>query len=238
MPILPDFETAQTMFHEYEINVPRGTFEKLEIYADFLVDYNQKVNLTALTDGDEILRKHFLDSFLLHHFAEKCFSDSAKVLDIGSGAGFPGVPLALLRPDLDITLLDSLNKRIIFLDLLKEKLSCKYQAIHGRAEDFAKNPDYRERFDIVTARAVAGLPILAEYSLPYVKPGGYWVAMKGKEDIQPALHAIDVLRGTLEDSITYQLPGGDERTLYIIKKLSPCPTKYPRKIAQIKQKTL
>ena len=114
MPILPDFESAQNLFQQYQIDVPRGTFQKLEIYADFLVEYNQHVNLTAITDGQEILRKHFLDSFLLYHFGEQCFPASAKVLDIGSGAGFPGVPLALLKPDFQITLLDSLNKRITF----------------------------------------------------------------------------------------------------------------------------
>ena len=238
MSVLPDFETSESIFQEYQIHVPRGTFEKLEIYADFLIDYNQKVNLTAVTDGMEILKKHFLDSFLLHHFAEICFPDHARILDIGSGAGFPGVPLALLRPDLEITLLDSLNKRILFLEQLREKLDCHYQAIHGRAEDFAKNPDFRESFQVVTARAVAALPMLAEYSLPYVKPGGYWIAMKGREEIKPALQAIRILGGKLESTIHYQLPGGDERALYLIKKLSPCPTKYPRKIAQIKQKPL
>ncbi|MBR4318627.1 MAG: 16S rRNA (guanine(527)-N(7))-methyltransferase RsmG [Oscillospiraceae bacterium] len=236
--MLPDFETAQKMFQTYQIDVPRGTFEKLEIYADFLVEYNQRVNLTAITDGQDILRKHFLDSFLLYHFAEKYFPDSAKILDIGSGAGFPGVPLALLKPDFQITLLDSLGKRITFLKLLKEKLNCNYQAIHGRAEEFAKRSDYREAFDVVTARAVASLPMLAEFSLPYVKLNGYWLAMKGKEDISPAISAIQKLGGNLEQTISYQLPDGDERTLFIIKKISPTPTKFPRKFAQIKQKPL
>lgn len=107
-----------------------------------------------------------------------------------------------------------------------------------RAEELAKLPDYRENFDIVTARAVAALPMLAEFSLPYVKTGGFWIAMKGKEEIQPALHAIQILGGKLEHTISYQLPDGDERTLYLIKKISPTPTKYPRKFAQIKQKQL
>ena len=130
-----------------------------------------------------------MDSFLLYHFAERYFPDSAEILDIGSGAGFPGVPLALLKPDFQITLLDSLEKRITFLNLLKEKLKCSYTAIHGRAEEFAKLPEYREAFDVVTARAVASLPMLAEFSLPYVKISGYWIAMKGKEDISPAIPA-------------------------------------------------
>lgn len=236
--MLPDYTSAQKLFQQYSIDVSRETFQKLEIYADFLVDYNQHVNLTAITDGQEILRKHFLDSFLLYTHAENYFPDSAKILDIGSGAGFPGVPLALLKPDFQITLLDSLNKRITFLALLKEKLGCHYQPVHGRAEELAKLPDYRENFDIVTARAVAALPMLAEFSLPYVKTGGFWIAMKGKEEIQPALHAIQILGGKLEHTISYQLPDGDERTLYLIKKISPTPTKYPRKFAQIKQKQL
>ena len=238
MPILPDYETSQKLFQEYQLDVPRGTFDKLQIYADFLVDYNQHVNLTAITDGNEILRKHFLDSFLLYSHAGNYFPDSAKVLDIGSGAGFPGVPLALLKPDFEITLLDSLNKRITFLALLREKLQCSYTPVHGRAEELAKTPDYRESFDIVTARAVASLPMLAEFSLPYVKTGGFWISMKGKEDISPAIPAVQKLGGKLEQTISYQLPDGDERTLYIIKKISPTSTKYPRKFAQIKQKPL
>lgn len=238
MAILPNFETAEALFSAYHLDVPRGTFAKLESYAEFLLDYNQKVNLTALTDGEDILKKHFLDSFLLYHFAEKCFPDSASILDIGSGAGFPGVPLALLRPDFSVTLLDSLNKRILFLELLKERLACSYTAVHGRAEELARLSDYRETFDVVTARAVAALPMLAEFSLPYVRTGGYWLAMKGKEEIQPALHAIQTLGGQLEQTISYQLPDGDERSLYLIRKISPCPTKYPRKFAQIKQKAL
>ncbi len=238
MSILPDFEAAQNLFQKYHIDVPRGTFEKLEIYADFLVDYNQHVNLTAITDGKEVLTKHFLDSFLLYAHAGACFPDAAKILDIGSGAGFPGVPLALLKPDFQITLLDSLNKRITFLELLREKLQCSYTPIHGRAEELAKTSQYREAFDVVTARAVAALPILAEFSLPYVKSGGFWIAMKGKEDMNPALHAVKLLGGKLQNTISYQLPDGDERTIYIIKKISPTPTKYPRKFAQIKQKQL
>lgn len=238
MPILPDYETSEKLFQEYQLDVPRGTFDKLQIYADFLVDYNQHVNLTAITDGNEILRKHFLDSFLLYSHAGNYFPDSAKILDIGSGAGFPGVPLALLRPDFDITLLDSLGKRITFLELLRRKLDCSFSAVHGRAEEFAKLPDYRECFDVVTARAVASLPMLAEFSLPYVRIGGFWISMKGKEDISPALSAILKLGGKLEQTISYQLPDGDERMLYIIKKISPTPTKYPRKFAQIKQKQL
>ena len=161
------------------------------------------------------------------------------MLDIGSGAGFPGVPLGILRPDLQITLLDSLNKRIVFLDQLREKVGGTYQTVHGRAEELAKIAEFREMFDAVTARAVAAMPMLAEYSLPFVKTGGYWLAMKGpNEDIKPALQAIRMLGGKFEEEIRYTLPGGDERVIFVVKKCRATPTKYPRNSGQIKQKPL
>ncbi|MDE5769395.1 MAG: 16S rRNA (guanine(527)-N(7))-methyltransferase RsmG [Oscillospiraceae bacterium] len=238
MALLPDYVQASELFQKFNVNVPHGTYKKLESYAEFLVEYNQHVNLTAVTDGEGILKKHFLDSFLLHELARDCFPQSAKLLDIGSGAGFPGVPLSLIRPDLQITLLDSLRKRIVFLEQLREKLDCQYTAVHGRAEEFAKDPDYRESFNVVTARAVAALPVLAELSLPYVRMGGYWLAMKSHEEIRPALQAIRLLGGELVDTISYQLSGGDARNLYLVRKVSSCPEKFPRKFAQIKQKSL
>lgn len=235
--MLPEFETAAELFSGYGMNVSHETYEKMEKYAEFLVEYNEKVNLTAVTEGEEILKKHFLDSLLLEKYGT--IPQNARVLDIGSGAGFPGVPLALQRPDLDITLLDSLNKRIIFLDLLCEKLGIVCHTHHGRAEQDAKNPDFREQFDVVTARAVAALPTLAEYSLPFVKVGGIWIAMKGpNEPIKSALQAIRLLGGKLVDTIAYQLPGGDERVIYVVKKISQTPTKYPRNSGQIKAKPL
>lgn len=237
--MLPDFQTANAVFSQYDLHVSCETFQKLENYAEFLTEYNQKVNLTALTQGEDILIKHFLDSLLLHRMCGSYFTENASVLDIGSGAGFPGVPLALLRADLNITLLDSLQKRIVFLDLLKERLDCLYTAIHGRAELLAKQPEFREQFEVVTARAVAALPTLAEYSLPFVKQGGYWLAMKGpNEEIQPALPAIQTLGGTVHETIHYSLPGGDERLIYVVKKSGTTPTKYPRNSGQIKQKPL
>ncbi len=238
MTILPDYAQADKLFQVFKIDVPHETFCQFETYAEFLVEYNQYVNLTAVTDGDSILKKHFLDSILLHEYAKSCFPQSAKILDIGSGAGFPGVPLSLIRPDLQVVLLDSLRKRIVFLEKLREKLHCSYTAVHGRAEELAKDPMYRESFDVVTARAVASLPILAELSLPYVKTGGYWLAMKSHETIEPALQAIQMLGGEWVDTVSYQLPGGDVRNLHLIRKISPCTTKYPRKFAQIKQKSL
>ena len=237
--MLPEFESAKALFSQYDLEVSRETYQKLEDYAAFLVAYNENVNLTAITDGDGILKKHFIDSLLLHGICKVQFSEGGRVLDIGSGAGFPGVPLALQRPDLRITLLDSLNKRIVFLQQLCEKLGLSYEAVHGRAEQLAKDETYREQFDVVTARAVAALPTLAEYSLPFVKIGGYWIAMKGPgEDVQPALQAMRVLGGKLIDTHRYTLPDGEERVIYVVKKLSPTPTKFPRNSGQIKAKPL
>ncbi|MBR3629085.1 MAG: 16S rRNA (guanine(527)-N(7))-methyltransferase RsmG [Oscillospiraceae bacterium] len=237
--MLPAFEQVAALFHDCGVDVSRETYEMMEVYAAFLVAYNEKVNLTAVTEGNEILRKHFLDSMLL---AVKCGSylpEGGAVLDIGSGAGFPGVPLCIVRPDLDITLLDSLNKRIVFLDALREKLGITYRTIHGRAEELARKQEYRERFDAVTARAVAAMPVLAEYSLPFVKQNGYWMAMKGpNEEIRPALQGIRMLGGHSEEDVRYSLPGGDERVIFVVKKCSPTPTKYPRNSGQIRQKPL
>lgn len=235
--MLPEYEIANALFQCYDLDVSRETYAKMEEYAAFLVDYNQKVNLTAVTGGDEILRKHFLDSCLLARYVS--IPQGSRLLDIGSGAGFPGVPLKLLRNDLHITLLDSLQKRIAFLELLCQRLDVSCTCRHGRAEQDAKLPDMREQFDIVTARAVASLPTLAEYALPFVKVGGIWAAMKGPgESVKPALQAIRMLGGHLEETIPYQLPGGDARVIYVVKKVSQTLTKYPRNSSQIKQKPL
>ncbi len=236
--MFPEFEQAAAVFAAEGLNVSRETYGLLQKYAEFLVSYNEKVNLTAVTDGSEIFRKHFLDSLLLLQKAPGCFSEGAAVLDIGSGAGFPGVPLALVRRDLHMTLLDSLQKRVTFLEQLCDLLGVECRTMHGRAELLAKT-ELRESFDTVTARAVAALPTLAEYSLPYVKPDGYWLAMKGPgEEIKPALQAIRLLGGELTDTISYTLPGGDERVIYVVKKCKATPTKYPRNSSQIKQKPL
>lgn len=233
--MLPEYNASLPLFAEYGLNVSCETYAKLEEYAAFLVAYNTRVNLTSVTEGEEILRKHFLDSLLLEVYCREQMQDS--LLDIGSGAGFPGVPISLLRPDLSVTLLDSLQKRITFLEALRDRLAASYTAVHGRAEQYVR--EHREAFGCVTARAVAALPMLAEYSLPYVRVGGYWLAMKGpNEPIRPALQAIRVLGGELVDTIRYHLPGGDARVIYVVKKISHTPTKYPRNSGQIKQKPL
>ena len=237
--MLPDYASAQALFSQYDLSVSRETYQKLEDYAVFLADYNEHVNLTAITDGDGILKKHFLDSLLLEAQCRAYLPEGGRLLDIGSGAGFPGVPLALVRPDLDITLMDALQKRIVFLELLRDKLGLRYAAIHGRAEQLGRDGAYREQFDVVTARAVAALPTLAEYSLPLVKVGGWWLAMKGpNEAVDPALAAIGTLGGKLVETLRTTLPDGEERAVYVVKKVAATPTKYPRNSGQIKQKPL
>ena len=195
------------------------------------------VNLTAITDSEGILVKHFLDSVLLLKYAE--IPQGARLIDVGTGAGFPSVPLAIMREDLEITLLDSLNKRIVFLEKLTEKLGVKAECIHSRAEDTAKNPDYREKFDVAVARAVANLPVLAEYCMPFVKAGGKFIAMKGTgEDLTLARNAIKILGGELSQDIDYTIPEDNARKIAVIAKITSTPAKYPRISAKIKSKPL
>lgn len=208
--------------------------EGLSRYRELLTEWNGKFNLTAITEEEEVEVKHFADSLSLLTVRE--ISEGAKMLDIGSGAGFPGIPVKIARPDWDITLLDSLNKRIIFLNTVIEELKLpKISAIHGRAEELARKPEFRERFDLVTSRAVARLNILCEYSMPFVRSGGLFVAMKGSEapeEIAEAEKAIRLLGGELLDCREIRLAlGGEEEIshhLVIIKKKGKTPTKYPR----------
>ena len=174
--MLPEYKVCCSAFSKYGLDLQRSVFEKLDCYAEFLVEYNEKVNLTAITEPSEILIKHFIDSILLSKHVD--IPEKSRIIDVGTGAGFPSVPLKIYRPDINITLLDSLNKRIVFLEQLCDKLVIDADFIHGRAEDFSKLPEYREKFDFSCARAVANLPVLCELCLPYVKTGGVFIAMK------------------------------------------------------------
>lgn len=237
MGILNDFEHCRKVFENEGLELSQEQYGKFCIYADFLVEYNKMVNLTAITDSEGILVKHFLDSVLLLKYAE--IPQGARLIDVGTGAGFPSVPLAIMRGDLEITLLDSLNKRIVFLEKLTEKLGVKAECIHGRAEDIAKNPDYREKFDVAVARAVANLPVLAEYCMPFVKVGGKFIAMKGTgEDLTLARNAIKILGGELSQDIDYTIPEDNARKIAVIAKIISTPAKYPRISAKIKSKPL
>ncbi len=193
-------------------------------YRDYLKEYNEKVNLTAITDDRDIAVKHFLDSVL----GEKFLPKNASVVDVGSGAGFPAVPLKIVRPDLKFTLMDSLNKRVVFLQSLIEKLDLSdITAVHARAEEGAKT--YREKFDAAVARAVAPLPTLLEYVLPLVRVGGLFVAYKGnaEEELAQSEHALRVLGGKLLRKEEFSLCG-DKRTVLVFEKTSKTPERYPR----------
>ncbi|MBQ7880258.1 MAG: 16S rRNA (guanine(527)-N(7))-methyltransferase RsmG [Clostridia bacterium] len=202
--------------------------ELFEIYFHQLIDYNQKVNLTAITEKEEVYIKHFYDSCLASEFIPQ----NAKVLDVGTGAGFPGVPIKIVRNDIDLHLVDSLNKRIIFLNELKQKLNIKYSTYHSRAEDFCSQADNRESFDVCVSRAVAKLNILAEYCLPLVKVGGIFISYKAGEvedELQQSLKAINILGGEVLNVKKLNLPNDmGNRTLIIIKKIKNTPKKYPR----------
>ncbi len=200
-------------------------------YADLLVEWNSFVNLTTITDPDEIVVKHFADSLALIHYMD--LKDQT-LIDLGSGAGFPGIPLKIAVPSLQITLVDSLQKRIKFLDTVISELKLTgITTIHSRAEDLAQDKDYREQFDLCTPRAVANLSTLSEYSLPFVKVGGYFVPYKSEktdEELTDAAFAIEKLGGETEKVISYELPGTDlHRTLILIRKGNTTPKKYPRK---------
>lgn len=213
-----------------------GQFDR---YAELLVEWNEKINLTAITDPEGILVKHFLDSLLLLNAI--AIPEQAKLIDVGTGAGFPSLPVRIARPDLQVTLLDSLQKRLTFLQEVTKALTVSAECVHSRAEDGGKLPAYREQYDVATARAVARLRELAEYCLPFVKVGGVFAALKGpemEEEIEEAKPAIRALGGKIEKVLTYPLPDGSGRTIVLIRKISQTPTKYPRISAKIKKQPI
>ena len=234
--MLPDFDFCRKAFTKYELGLTEEMYRKFDIYAEFLVEYNKNVNLTAITDPVEILYKHFIDSVLMLKYAE--IKPNSSVIDVGTGAGFPSVPAKIYDESLKITLLDSLNKRISFLQQLCEKLQIDAEFVHGRAEDIAKLPVYRETFDISCARAVANMSLLSEYCLPFVGVGGRFIALKGpNEDISSGLNAVKILGGDVSRETNYDVEG-DSRKIVIVNKISQTPPKYPRNSAQIKKKSL
>ena len=223
------------------IELKEDCLEKFENFRQTLLETNKYLNLTSITDEEEVNYKHFLDSLLPLQKIE--FKENSKVIDIGTGGGFPGLPMKFYRDDLDITLLDSLNKRIKFLKdtIYKMELS-KIEAIHGRAEELGRQKEYRETYDYAISRAVSRLNTLVEYSLPFVKVGGYFISMKGpggREEAEEAKNAIKLLGGESTDIIEYQLDYEDsDRTLIVIKKISPTAKKYPRGGGKPKNKPL
>ena len=213
-----------------EIELSLDEIEKLYKFMYLLLEWNEKINLTAITEPEDIILKHFVDSITI----KKYIKSENKVLDMGTGAGFPGIPLKIISSDTYFTLVDSLNKRIIFLNEVCDKLKLdKIENIHSRAEELAKNKKYREQYDVVTSRAVARLASLVEYMLPFVKVGCRCICMKGSnvdEELIEAKKAINVLGGEIEKVDKFLLPNSDiERNIVIIKKIKNTSCKYPRK---------
>lgn len=234
--MFPDFKLCCAAFEKYGLNLDKLIYDKLSIYCDFLIEYNKNVNLTAITEPTDILYKHFIDSILMVKYVD--IPQNACVIDVGTGAGFPSIPLKIYRPDINLTLLDSLNKRITFLQLLCEKIEIQAEFIHGRAEDFSKKSEYREKFDVSCARAVANMSLLSELCIPFVKIGGKFVSMKGpNENISLGYNAIEMLGGNVSRETNYSLEN-EERRIIQIEKISQTPTKYPRNSSQIKKKLL
>lgn len=212
-----------------EVNLTEEQISKFITYKELLKEWNQKINLTAITEDSEIVLKHFIDSLTVL----KYIPQNANIIDVGTGAGFPGIPTKIVREDVSVTLLDSLNKRINFLNDVIEKTNLEnIKTVHGRAEDFGQNKECREKYDVAVARAVANLSTLTELCLPFVKVGGSFIAMKGNstEEFEEAKKAIEILGGKIEKIDKFNLPGTDiERNIVVIKKIDKTPNQYPRK---------
>ncbi len=213
--------------------------KRFDLLSELLVEQNKTMNLTAITDPDGIAVKHFADSISVLSACE--FTQGTRVMDIGTGAGFPGIPLLIMRPDIDLTMVDSTAKKLKYVQSTVDSLGLIATTLHTRAEEAGQSKEYREKFDIVCSRAVAALNVLCEYCLPFVKVSGIFVAMKGakaQEEIADAKAAIKLLGGKIIDEKSFSLSDGGERTLVVIKKISQIPPKYPRPSAQIAKKPL
>lgn len=225
-------EQLKRKSEQLEVELTEQQLEQFKTYYEMLIEKNKVMNLTAITEKDEVIDKHFIDSISLNKAVDT--TKPLKILDLGTGAGFPGIPLKIAYPNLTITLLDSLNKRIKFLQEVIEELGLQeIEGIHGRAEDFAKQPAYREQYDLCVSRAVANLATLSEYCLPYVKEGGCFISYKSgavEEEVNQSKKAIAELGGRIKEVIAFTLPKTDiERTFVVIEKVKKTPKKYPRK---------
>lgn len=222
-------------FASASIEISEKQAEQYVALCDFMVEYNKNVNLTAITEFEDVIMKHFIDSVL--PFTMLDIPEGASFIDVGTGAGFPSLPLLIFRPDLRGTLCDSLQKRCVYLEKACERIGVKAEVIHARSEELGRKQ--RERYDFATARAVAAMPVLAEYCVPFVKVGGVFIALKSvNEDISAAEGAIKLLGGKVEKITDYKLPNGDDRRIAVVRKISQTSTKFPRSSSNIAKKPL
>lgn len=230
----------QNYIKDYKITLTKNQYEQFQKYFELLAEWNEKMNLTAITDESGVALKHFADSLSLLNFVD--IPQNSSLADVGTGAGFPGVVLKIARPNIKLTLIDSLNKRLVFLGEVCAQLGIEAELIHSRAEDGARNEKLRESFDFAVSRAVARMNVLSEYCLPYVKVGGAFCAMKGaqaNEEFKESLNAINTLGGKLEKKYFFELPeNGGERAIAVVRKVKNTSQKYPRQSGKIKAKAL
>lgn len=224
------FYKLQNQAQKIDINLTNKQLNEFYTYMNLLIEWNKNINLTAITEPEEIIKKHFIDSLTISKNIQK----DSSIIDVGTGAGFPGIPLKIVREDINVVLLDALNKRLNFLnEVIKENKLENIETVHFRAEEIGKNKKYREKYDIATSRAVAQLNILVEYLLPLVKVGGKCICMKGsnvEEELKNSKKAITLLGGEIEKIEEFILPDSDiKRNVIIIKKVNSTPAKYPRK---------
>lgn len=236
-------ELFATTLSNHNLKLSAKQEQQFKTYFKELIAVNEHVNLTRITEEDEVYLKHFYDSLTPLLLVPEVFTEGAKVCDVGAGAGFPSLPIKILRPDLRLTIVDSLGKRLKFLQELLDKLEISgVELVHGRAEDVGQNPAYREQFDLVTARAVARMSVLSEYCLPLAKTGGKFVALKGPKaasELADAKKALDTLGGKVSFSQEFTLAGTEEeRTIVVVDKVKKTPAKYPRQAGTPNRKPL
>ena len=235
------YDIMQKASNDVNMSFDEEKYNKFIKYMRLVQEWNEKINLTAILEDEEFIKKHFIDCIKIFKCDEM---KSAKTLiDVGTGAGFPGIPIAIMRDDLDITLLDSLNKRINFLNLVVKELGLKnVTTIHSRAEDGARKPELRENFDIATSRAVANMTVLSEFCLPYVKVGGSFIALKGpaiEDELKNSSNALGVLGGKLNRVVEVTIEDTDlKHNIVVVDKKKECPKAYPRKAGTITKKPL
>ncbi len=235
------FELMKRGADEASVEFSEKQYEQFIKYMRLVQEWNEKINLTAITEDNDFIKKHFIDC--IKAFKSNAIVNAKTIIDVGTGAGFPGVPIAILHPNAKITLLDSLNKRINFLNIVVNELGLtNVRTIHSRAEDGARNPELREKFDVATSRAVANMAVLSEFCMPYVKKGGHFVALKGpaiEEEMQNGKNAISILGGEFENIIEVSIEDTDlKHNIVEVKKVKNCPKTYPRKAGTVNKKPL